>query len=128
LLDRVDLRVQLHPPSKVEMLDDSPAGAEPSARVAARVVDARSAAAARLAGFPWRSNSEVPGVELRRRWPLAKNVMRPVVDRFEDGRLSARGLDRVLRVSWTVADLRGVATPGAAEVEAALRLRLPGVS
>jgi magnesium chelatase family protein len=128
LLDRVDLRVQLHPPSKVEMLDDHPLGAESSAGVAARVAEARAAAGARLAGLPWRSNSEVPGVELRRRWPLAKQVMCPVVERFEDGRLSARGLDRVLRVSWTVADLRGLPVPGVAEVDAALRLRLPGVS
>ena len=37
--------------------------------------------------------------------------------------LSARGLDRVLRVAWTVADLRGHDQPDAGDVEAALQLR-----
>ena len=32
------------------------------------------------------------------------------------GRISARGVDRVIRLSWTVADLAGVKRPGAAEV------------
>src|ERR1700712_3320505 len=44
LLDRVDLRIQLEPPSKVDMLDDGPRMAESSAVVAARVAAARSRA------------------------------------------------------------------------------------
>jgi magnesium chelatase family protein len=39
------------------------------------------------------------------------------------GRLSARGLDRVLRVAWTLADLADVDRPGADEVDEALYLR-----
>ena len=39
------------------------------------------------------------------------------------GRLSARGLDRVLRVAWTLADLDEVDRPGADEVDEALYLR-----
>jgi len=38
--------------------------------------------------------------------------------------LTARGLDRVLRVAWTLADLAGLARPGRAEVDTALGFRL----
>ena len=67
-------------------------------------------------------------MEIRNRWPLPKPAMAAALDCFEDGRLSARGLDRVLRVAWTVADLRGRTVPRAPEVETALRLRLPGLA
>jgi magnesium chelatase family protein len=125
LLDRVDLRVQLEPPSRVEILDERRTRSESSAAVAVRVAAARSAAAARYAGLPWRCNGEVPGFELRARWPVPKRPMKAALDCFEDGRLSARGLDRVLRVCWTLADLGGREAPGMTEVETALRLRLP---
>jgi magnesium chelatase family protein len=128
LLDRVDLRVQLDPPSRLEMLDGGSSGGEPTARVATRVASARQAAAARYAGTPWRCNGEVPGFELRNRWPVPKPAMKAALDCFEDGRLSARGLDRVLRVCWTLADLAGRSSPGRAEMETALRLRLPGLT
>ena len=42
------------------------------------------------------------------------------------GDLSARGVDKVLRVAWTVADLRGGDAPTAADVGEALGLRLGG--
>ncbi len=128
LLDRVDLQVALEPPSKVEFLDDGPRGGESTERVAARVAAARAAAGERLAGLPWRNNGEVPGVEMRNRWPLPKPALALALDCFEDGRLSARGLDRVLRVAWTLADLRGRSTPGMPEVQTALELRLPGLA
>jgi magnesium chelatase family protein len=128
LLDRVDLRVQLDPPSRVEMLDKRPQAVESTATVAARVAGAREAAGQRYAGTPWRCNGEVPGFELRSRWPLPGRVMKTALDVFEDGRLSARGLDRVLRVCWTLADLAGRETPGRTEMETALRLRVPGLT
>lgn len=43
------------------------------------------------------------------------------------GEISARGVDRVIRLSWTVADLGGVARPTVAEISYALGLWL-GVS
>lgn len=125
LLDRVDLQVQLEAPSRLEFLDGGPSAAESTATVAARVAAARACAAERLAGLPWRNNGEVPGVELRGRWPMPKQAMRTAYRFFEDGRLSARGLDRVLRVAWTLADLAGRPVPDIDEVERALSLRLP---
>ena len=40
------------------------------------------------------------------------------------GEISARGVDRVIRLSWTLADLRGVARPAIGEVSYALGLWL----
>ena len=42
---------------------------------------------------------------------------------LERGLLTARGLDRVLRVAWTVADLAGHDRPDATDVALALQLR-----
>jgi magnesium chelatase family protein len=63
----------------------------------------------------------VPGPYLREHLPLAREC-RQVLHRAGGG-LSARGIDRVLRVAWTVADLGGHDLPTTADVLAALTLR-----
>jgi magnesium chelatase family protein len=40
------------------------------------------------------------------------------------GEISARGVDRIVRMSWTLADLAGVRRPGTAEIGYALGLWL----
>ncbi|MFJ4483944.1 YifB family Mg chelatase-like AAA ATPase [Streptomyces longwoodensis] len=122
LLDRVDLRVEVDPVSRAELAHRGPGG-ESTEVVAARVHAARERAAARLAGTPWRTNSEVPGRELRTRWHAARGAMDEAERNLERGVLTARGLDRVLRVAWTVADLVGHDRPDATDVALALQLR-----
>ncbi|MDQ0583737.1 YifB family Mg chelatase-like AAA ATPase [Streptomyces rishiriensis] len=122
LLDRVDLRVEVDPVSRAQLAHRGPGG-ESTAVVADRVKAARERAAARLAGTPWRTNSEVPGRELRNRWHAATGAMDEAERSLERGVLTARGLDRVLRVAWTVADLVGHDRPGAMDVNLALQLR-----
>ncbi|MDT3443794.1 MULTISPECIES: YifB family Mg chelatase-like AAA ATPase [unclassified Pseudofrankia] len=125
LLDRIDLQVELGAPSRAELRADV-GSAESSALVAERVAQARAAMAARLHGTPWRTNAEVPGATLRRRWPLSPSVTFAADRAYETGSLTARGLDRVLRVAWTLADLRGLDRPGGTELGLALSLRIPG--
>lgn len=122
LLDRVDLRVEVDPVGRAELAHRGPGG-ESTATVADRVRAARERAAARLAGTPWRTNSEVPGRELRNRWYAAAGAMDEAERSLERGVLTARGLDRVLRVAWTVADLVGHDRPGTMDVNLALQLR-----
>ncbi|MCD7444086.1 YifB family Mg chelatase-like AAA ATPase [Streptomyces lincolnensis] len=122
LLDRVDLRVEVDRVTRAELAGCAARG-ESTATVADRVREARARAAARLAGTPWRTNSEVPGRELRSRWHPASGAMDEAERNLERGVLTARGLDRVLRVAWTVADLVGHERPDATDVALALQLR-----
>ncbi|MFE9374179.1 YifB family Mg chelatase-like AAA ATPase [Streptomyces sp. NPDC006711] len=122
LLDRVDLRVEVEPVRREDLLGGGGRG-EPSAVVAERVRAARERTAARLSDTPWNSNSEVPGHELRTRWLTAPGALTGAERDMERGLLTARGLDRVLRVAWTIADLAGDDRPDAGHVALALELR-----
>lgn len=125
LLDRVDLRVEVEAVGRSELIGRGPG--ESTAVVAARVREARERAAVRYADTPWRANGDIPGHELRTRWPVARGAMHPAERDMERGLLTARGLDRVLRVAWTMADLAGRPRPDSEDVRAALHLRT-GVS
>ncbi len=122
LLDRVDLQVRMDPVSRTELMADR-AYVEQSSTVAARVLVARSRATERLAGSPWRTNSDIPGRELRDRWAPARTALAAAERALDAGRLSARGLDRVLRVAWTLADLADRSRPTADDIDEALYLR-----
>ncbi|MEV8308981.1 ATP-binding protein [Streptomyces flavidovirens] len=122
LLDRVDLRVGVEPVQRADLLGQGGRG-EPTAVVAERVREARARAAARLEGTPWNTNSDVPGHELRTRWQPAPGALGAAERDMERGLLTARGLDRVLRVAWTVADLAGRDRPDERHVDLALELR-----
>ncbi|MYS37675.1 magnesium chelatase family protein [Streptomyces sp. KhCrAH-43] len=122
LLDRVDLRVTVEPVTREDLMGRGGRG-ETTGTVAARVLEARARAAERLAGTPWTTNSEVPGHELRTRLAVAPGALMAAERDMERGLLTARGLDRVLRVAWTIADLRGAGRPEASDVVTALELR-----
>lgn len=96
---------------------------ESSATVRARVVAARERQAERYDGEAWRLNGHVPGPVLAARWPLTPAATDLVDDQLWKGRLTRRGVTRVQRLAWTVADLAGVDQPGTAEADIALRLR-----
>ncbi|MFC4050926.1 YifB family Mg chelatase-like AAA ATPase [Actinomadura syzygii] len=121
LLDRIDLKLELTPASRAELRYDLEF-AESSKVVAERVLLARERTLSRLAGTPWRSNSEIPGPELRRRFTPSSEAMQGPDQALQRGALTARGLDRVLRVAWTLADLAGHDEPGPDDVGGALAL------
>ncbi|BBX97532.1 YifB family Mg chelatase-like AAA ATPase [Mycobacterium lacus] len=123
LMDRVDLRVQMNP---VRAGAFSAAAGEPTQRVRHRVALARDAAAQRWRPHGFRTNAEVSGALLRRKYRPASTAMEPLRAALDRGLLSIRGLDRTLRVAWTLADLAGRTSPGLDEVAAALSFRQPG--
>jgi magnesium chelatase family protein len=122
LLDRIDLRLGICAPSRAELASEQPA--ESTAEVAQRVQVARERSRRRLADTPWRLNSEVPGRLLRGQWRVTPGGGRIIHRAIERGLLSARGADRVLRVSWTVADLWGDPCPAEPHVQEALSMRI----
>jgi magnesium chelatase family protein len=123
LLDRVDVKIELEPVGRKELLNDR-TFAESSRTVAMRVIQARDRAAHRLRGTPWRLNAEVPGSELRRTWPPAPGSLAAVERSLERGQISARGVVKVVRVAWTIADLAGRPRPTSDDCDAALGLWL----
>jgi len=124
LLDRMDLQVELTAVTAAHLMQDA-RGGEPSAVVAERVAKARMAAAARWAAHGWATNAEVPGPVLRSRpWRLPRPSTVELGRWVDRGALSARGFDRVLRISWTVADLDGRPGPDRGDVAEALGMRM----
>ncbi|WP_028646872.1 YifB family Mg chelatase-like AAA ATPase [Nocardiopsis sp. CNT312] len=121
LLDRVDLKVELQPVARAELLADR-AFAESSATVAARVEKARARAADRLVDTPWRTNAQIPGARLRREFPVEPEALRVLGTAMDRGQISARGVDRALRVAWTLADLWDRDRPGEEETAYAFAL------
>jgi magnesium chelatase family protein len=125
LLDRFDLRVEVARPTVADLLGH--ARGEPSAAVAARVVEARDIAL--LRGV--RTNAELPVSRLDEVAPLADGATALLEEALRSGRLSARGLHRVRRVARTIADLQGAPHEvSTAHVAMALSLRVdaPGVT
>ncbi len=120
LLDRVDLQIEVGPTRSTD------SAGEPSAAVAARVREARAAAAARLAGTGWHTNAEVPGSWIRRRLGADRRLIADLDHAVDIGTLSLRGVDRVLRVAWTVADLAGRDAPTKHDIGTAANLRTRG--
>lgn len=120
LLDRIDVRVTLDRPTLAD-LDQDASSVEDTATVSKRVAHARARATKRYAGTPWKLNSNVPGPQLRKNYPLnseAKLLLLKSGKHF-----SARGADRVIRIAWTIADLADHDFPTVEDVEQALIFR-----
>jgi len=122
LLDRIDMQLEVLPVTRAERTASR--APEGTAVVAARVAAARGAAGERLRGTSWKTNAEVPGTWLRAHGGPA--VHRDLDRALDTGLLSLRGVDRVLRVAWTLADLAGLSVPGPEQVGQALLLRTRG--
>ncbi|WP_084961364.1 YifB family Mg chelatase-like AAA ATPase [Thermoactinospora rubra] len=119
LLDRVDVKVTVARSSKAELMADR-TFVESSKTVAERVLNARQRAAKRLDGTPWRTNAEISSAALHADYRPCDAAMKPLSSCLESGTLSARGLDRVVRVAWTLADLADRDQPGEEETSRAL--------
>ena len=125
LLDRVDVHCGVRAVGRADLMTGT---GEPSAVVAARVLEARRAASARLHGTGWTVNAEVPGAWIRERLRSVPGLFRDVERAVEHGALTMRGADRVLRVAWTVADLAGRERPTREDVALATSVRSRGAS
>jgi magnesium chelatase family protein len=123
LRDRIDLRVDVEPVARADLMDAT-VSPESSAVVAGRVGEARRAAVDRWNAHGWRANADAQGALLRtHRWRPGRAALDPVERAMDQGLLSARGYDRVLRMAWTIGDLAGHTSPDAGDVGEALYYR-----
>ena len=123
LLDRVDLRVEMHASRAGSFITDD---GEPTAAVRERVWAARQAAEDRWRPYGFATNAEVSGALLRRRFRPGGEAMKPIQTAVDRGALSIRGMDRTVRVAWTLCDLGGRTAPNIDDVARALSFRQAG--
>jgi magnesium chelatase family protein len=123
LLDRVDLRVEMHMARAGAFAAEE---GESTAAVRQRVAAARAVAEERWRPHGIRTNAEVSGALLRRKYRPEADAMKPLRTALDSGQISIRGMDRTLRVAWTLADLAGRTSPGVEQVSTALSFRQGG--
>lgn len=118
LMDRIDLHVPLERQG-ASILFEEPGDAESSAVIRARVSLCRTLQLERQGSL----NSDLAGVELTRHCALETPVQRWFETACDRLKLSARSIHRSLRIGRTLADMRGEARVGEAELMEALSYR-----
>jgi len=122
LIDRIDIQIEV-PAVEVKKLPSLEAG-EPSELIRARVMKARAMQAERYAGMPGvHTNADVKSRDLAKACLLTDKVKDEIIRLIERLNLSARAYDKVLRVSRTIADLRGAEAVELEDIMGALTYR-----
>jgi magnesium chelatase family protein len=121
LLDRIDLHVEVMPPSLHQLRGE---GGEPSAVVAQRIRAARDLQVQRLGPASTNPvNAVMAADDLRRHCRLDAAGQKLLDEAFQKLGLSVRALDRVLKVARTLADLAATAKISRAHVAEAIQYR-----
>jgi magnesium chelatase family protein len=123
LVDRVDVRVQMHASRQGSFNDEE---GESTVVVRERVWAARCAAQERWRPHGIATNAEVSGSLLRRKFRPGPEAMKPLRTAVDRGAVSIRGMDRTIRVAWTLCDLAGRTSPSKDDVMTAMSFREVG--
>jgi magnesium chelatase family protein len=126
LMDRIDMRITVEPVGRADI--SSQTLGESSAVIAERVLAARTTAQQRFAGRGFSLNSQIPARDLRNDFKPDRQAMAFLHDELDRERLTARGLHKVIRLGWTLADLAGRNQPTLDDVTQAYALREGGIS
>ena len=121
LRDRLDIGVRMHSAGAVLRTE----GAEDSAAIAERVAQARERSCLRWSrhGLGVEANAHVESSYLRRHAPADDAAMALLGAYLAAGDVSQRGVDRALKVAWSICDVEGGATPTLDHVARAVELR-----
>lgn len=125
MLDRFDVNIILHRLSRAE-LALSTVG-ESSATVLDRVCAAHARMTERLKDSQWSRNAQLPSAWLRKNTVLPDQAEELINRALVTGRLSMRGVAKILRVAWTLADLDGRDGPNDPDIHEAFALRGHGI-
>jgi magnesium chelatase family protein len=120
-MDRIDLRVQVDAVGRVDMAR-SELG-ESSQVIRERVIAAREVAQKRFTGMGWSLNSQIPARALRSTFQPQRSAMNFLHDELDREHITARGLHKIIRTSWSFADLHGHSIPTMEDVNAAYEMR-----
>jgi len=104
LLDRIDLHINVTPPTHMDLLESKTS--EGSAEIRARVIKARQRQMERYGG-KITCNAELKGRQIQEYCIIGREEMMFLKEASERLALSARALHRILKISRTIADLEG---------------------
>lgn len=121
LMDRIDLRVHVDPVGRVDMARVELG--ETSEAIRSRVIAARAIAERRFAGLGYSLNSQIPARSLRTVFQPERAAMNFLHDELEREQITARGLHKIARTAWTLADLHEHEIPTLADVKQAHSMR-----
>ncbi|MSO63449.1 MAG: ATP-binding protein, partial [Candidatus Planktophila sp.] len=96
---------------------------ETSIDIRTRVIAARRIAQNRFAGLGFSLNSAIPARLLRTIFAPERCAMSFLHDELEREHITARGLHKIVRVAWTLADLPAHEVPTLADVTQAHLMR-----
>lgn len=117
LLDRFDIRIHVPPVPLAEMIEDHKG--EASVDIAARVAKAQNRQISRQGML----NARLDGDRLRELAEPDEAGQKLLARIIEEGQMTARGFNRVLRVARTLADIKGADCPDVADMASALQWR-----
>lgn len=121
LMDRIDIRVDVDPVGRVELASE--VMGESSQEIRSRVIAAREKASKRFEKYPWKLNAEIPARALRLEFRPERAAMNFLHDELDKELITARGLHKVVRLAWTLADLGDHEVPTLDDVRRAYQLR-----
>jgi magnesium chelatase family protein len=124
LMDRIDIRVNVDPVGRIELASEHLG--ESSAEIRKRVIAARDRAADRFKSQSWKLNAHIPAQALRLEYRPERAAMNFLHDELDKELITARGLHKVIRLAWTLADLAEHQIPNLDDVKSAYQLREGG--
>ncbi len=121
LLDRIDIRAVVEPVSRVELMQSTVS--ESSLAIQGRVGQARQLSAARFRSEPWEINGDIPTRALRNTYQPDRQALSFLRSELDRENITARGLHKIMRLAWSIADLHAHPIPTLADTEKAYSLR-----
>ena len=115
------MRVHVDPVGRVDMARTELG--ESSAQIRKRVIAARGVAAKRFTDYNWSLNSQIPARALRTVFQPQRDAMNFLHDELDKEHITARGLHKIIRVAWTLADIHENHIPTLEDVQEAHSLR-----
>ena len=121
LLDRIDIRALVEPVGRVELTQS--ALGESSSVIQNRVGLARNIAAARFRSEGWSINGDIPSRALRNSYQPDRRALDFLHTELDRENITARGLHKIMRLAWSIADLAAHSQPTLEDTEKAYLLR-----
>lgn len=123
VMDRIDIHITMPRPTRDELMETMPS--EPSSSVGKRVCAARRLQEERYEGSGIRLNSTMRNKEVRMYAELDSEAKQFLGNACERLAISARGMERCMKVARTIADLEGKNRIESADIAEALHYRPP---